>query len=214
MRPWNERTLLIVAAVSSVLFVALGLLTAWQSPLPGEVAAVELSQRPGWFEPIAQFFEGPLDDWGIPIILVAAAFVATFRWRRWWDYGLLFMLCIAVAPLNRPMKVVFDRQRPTEADGDIILRSMSDTMAYPSGHAFAAMLCFGVLAAFAWHFTGGWQRTAAVAVLAVLLVLAGISRMALGVHWPTDVLGGFLFGVACIALLIAIIQRAAGTTAR
>lgn len=213
MTHWNERTLFTVAAVSALLFVALGLLTAWQSPLPGEVAAVELSQRPGWFEPTAQFFEGPLDEWGIPIILVGAAFVATFRWRRW-DYALLFLLCTAVSPLNRPLKVVFDRDRPTEADGDILLRSMSDTMAYPSGHAFAAMLCFGVLAAFAWRFATGWQRVAAVVSLAMLLLLAGLSRMALGVHWPTDVLGGFLLGMACIALLFAFVQRAARLRSR
>ena len=213
MYRWNERLLLAIAAVSTALFIALGLLVAWRSPLPGETAAVELAQRPGWFEPIAEFFEGPVDEWGIPIILVAAAFVATLRWRRW-DFGLLFLLTQAISPLNRPLKVLFDRERPTEADGGILLRSMSDTMAYPSGHAFLAMLAFGMLAAFAWHFTSGWQRAAAMAVLTVLLFLAGVSRMALGVHWPTDVLGGFLLGVACIALLIAFIQRAARSIAR
>jgi undecaprenyl-diphosphatase len=213
MTQWNERTLLAVAAVSMALFVGLGLLVAWQSPLPGEIAAVELSQRPGWFEPIAEFFEGPVDEWGIPFLLMAAALVAVFRGRRW-DYGLLFLLCLAVSPLNRVFKVIFDRERPADADGDIVLRSMSGTMAYPSGHAFLAMLGFGVLAAVAWRFTKGWQRVAALIMLAAFLLLAGLSRMALGVHWPTDVLGGFLLGIACIALLIAIIQRAARPAAR
>ena len=212
MHHWDERRLLNVAAISAVLFVALGLLTEWQSPLPGEVAAIELMQRPGWFEPIAQFFEGPLDAWGLPFIVVTGALVAVFRRRL--DYVMLFVLAQAVTPLNLLFKVIYGRERPTEASGEIVLESFSSTAAYPSGHSLAAVLCFGVLGFIAWRHTGGTTRIATVAAMALVVLLAGYARMALGVHWPTDVLGGFLLGVACIALLIAFIQRAARPTSR
>ena len=208
----DERRLLNFAAISAILFALLGLLTEWQTPLPGEVATIELVQRSGWFEPIAHFFEGPLDAWGLPFIVATGALIAIFRRRL--DYVMLFVLAQAAAPLNLLFKVIYGRERPSEANGEIALESFSSTADYPSGHSLAAILCFGVLGFIAWRHTSGAPRIAAVAALAVLVMLAGYSRMSLGVHWPTDVLGGFLLGVACIALLIAFVQRAARPTAR
>ena len=72
---------------------------------------------------------------------------------------------------------------------------------FPSGHALGSAVTYGLIALVAWRsrVSSGVRRAAAIAGVTIPL-LVGLSRVALGVHYPTDVLGGWLAGTAFIAL--------------
>ena len=79
--------------------------------------------------------------------------------------------------------------------------------AFPSGHVLATVGFYGVLAVFIWRSTS--RRSVAVASLtgaAVVIALVGFSRIYLGVHWLTDVVGGFLVG-SVFVLAVAMLSR-------
>jgi undecaprenyl-diphosphatase len=94
------------------------------------------------------------------------------------------------------LKLAVDRPRP-----EIVSHLVEVlTLSFPSGHAMGAALTYGTLAALACRFAPGRASRIclwAVAVLATLLV--GISRVYLGVHWPSDVLAGWCAGAAWAA---------------
>jgi membrane-associated phospholipid phosphatase len=115
--------------------------------------------------------------------------------RRWQAAGALFAaagsagLWFLVAPLVH-------RARP---DPDLVRVAMRIPYgSFPSGHVLNFTATFGFLAFLAWH-----ARRPAVSVLCLVPPLAiAISRLYLGEHWPSDVLGGFLFGGLWLALTI------------
>ena len=120
------------------------------------------------------------------MVLLLAAWLL---WKQRRRAALVMMLVPTVAAItNSLLKEAFARVRP-----DIVphLDSIGN-LAYPSGHATNAMAFFLLVALlFATKRPGLW-RTIAVA----LALLVGGSRLALGVHWPSDVIGGWLWGVA------------------
>ncbi len=131
--------------------------------------------------------------------LVALVLVWTRRWRR------LLALALVVPGgmvLDVLLKTAFHRSRPDFGDSMAILKGYS----FPSGHTMAATLLYGVLAAFAVESIRSWRwriRTVAAAVGLVLLV--AFSRMYLGAHYLSDVLGAMAAGAAWLALcLIAV----------
>ena len=77
---------------------------------------------------------------------------------------------------------------------------------FPSGHALNSTATYGLLAVVIWR-TGLPQalRLAAVVAGVTLPILVGLSRIALDVHYPSDVLGGWLAGVAFVALAATLI---------
>jgi undecaprenyl-diphosphatase len=86
-------------------------------------------------------------------------------------------------------------------------RASFQQYAFPSGHAGAAVVAYGALIMLAWRTR--WRVPVFIAAL-VLILGTGIGRVYLGVHWPSDVLGGWLLSGA----LLALARLAAGAAAR
>ncbi|ATY33428.1 phosphatase PAP2 family protein [Sphingomonas psychrotolerans] len=95
------------------------------------------------------------------------------------------------------VKALIARSRP-----DLVDRLMEETShSFPSGHAANSAIVYLTLATLLFPLVRGWRMRGFVIAVAMLLVgLIGVSRIYLGVHWPSDVLAGWAFG-SCWALL-------------
>jgi membrane-associated phospholipid phosphatase len=100
------------------------------------------------------------------------------------------------------LKIVIGRHRPTPDLVHVVQTIQQPS--FPSGHTLHYTVFYGFLIfVVATNFKPSWQRTVAIVVFALLILLVGPSRVYLGEHWPTDVLGGYLIGGLCLAPLIA-----------
>lgn len=121
--------------------------------------------------------------------------------RQWRAAGFAAFVLIGTACANGLLKLLFSRARP-----EILLEPLS-TYSFPSGHSSAAFAFFLVLGALAgreqpprWRLT--WMLLACLPAGAVAL-----SRIYLGVHWPTDILAGALLASTFCALGLMLAQR-------
>jgi membrane-associated phospholipid phosphatase len=104
--------------------------------------------------------------------------------------------------LNRILKYVFQRPRPHFDDPLLSLSSYS----FPSGHTMTATVVFGVLAAYLFATTQNWRRRVVIVLVAsFLILLVGFSRIYLGVHYLSDVLGAMAEGLAWLALCLTVV---------
>ncbi len=119
---------------------------------------------------------------------------------------LLFIAVIGGAPLlNHALKDVFQRERP-----DIHRLVDEAGYSFPSGHSMAAFALYGVLTYLLWrHVSSGKGRFILIAVGSIIVLCIGISRIYLGVHYPSDVVGGYLASGVWLSLAIEIFQRTA-----
>jgi undecaprenyl-diphosphatase len=126
----------------------------------------------------------------LPAVLVSVGLLVTRHATR--QLTALLGVTILTEVLNLLLKSLIHRQRPHLWAG---LWSLTD-YSFPSGHSMAAMAVYGMLAyLLGLHYPRQAWRIKLVA--AGLILAIGASRMLLGVHWPTDVLGGYTAG-ACI----------------
>ena len=132
-----------------------------------------------------------------------AVVIALFLWDR--RAGWLMALGAIGSAIDQIVKVSVARQRPT-ADLVTILNPSSG-YSYPSGHAlFFTWLAFMLAIAISPHVHPRWRVV--VWVIAVfVIVFACIGRIWAGAHWPTDVIGGFLLGVAWSAFILWLPER-------
>ena len=143
-----------------------------------------------------------------PVLALLVAVVSALLWaedhRR--EVGVLVTASVGGALLNGALKVLFGRPRPDVIPAQVEVMTLS----FPSGHSMNTMV---VVATLVWIFSRvGASRPLRwiVASAGALLVAAvGLSRMYLGVHYPTDVAGGFAVGFAWAALSAAAFQLAA-----
>lgn len=138
---------------------------------------------------------------GLPMAVMALAFFGWFLWKRQKAECMVFGSALLSLAVNPVLKLLVDRPRPTE---DLVI-TWSDYggLGFPSGHAFTAIILFGLLCYLA-PMIVPWKRGVPLLRLSslLLIILIGISRVYLGAHWPSDVLGGFLVGGIVLTLLI------------
>jgi membrane-associated phospholipid phosphatase len=99
---------------------------------------------------------------------------------------------VGVAPLTELLKALVGRIRPAFEDGGLTYEGLS----WPSGHSSGIATLVTVALVLAWPRLGAPARRVAVAAGVGLVVLVGLTRMWLGVHYLSDVLGGWSLGVA------------------
>ena len=129
----------------------------------------------------------------VPVGIAAAVYLAFRRRRR---AALLLIILFGGRLLVELQKLIFARPRPILTDHLDAVGSLS----FPSGHAANSMI---TLVAIALLLPVGTRwRAAGVAAAGVLTLLIGLSRVMLGVHWPSDVVGGWAFGLLWILLLM------------
>ena len=139
------------------------------------------------------------------LTIVGCAAGIVFIILRWFGPLLLLIITMAgQAALNRGCKYVFPRPRPQA----LINYPAIESLSFPSGHAVASLCLYFVIA---WSITTHLENPAvkvAIWICTVILVfLIGMSRVYIGVHYPTDVVGGFLAGLIWTAAILSTDRR-------
>jgi membrane-associated phospholipid phosphatase len=144
----------------------------------------------------------------ILVALVAAGWLAWLGRRR--DMLLVLGASAGVFVLGPLLKLLFSRPRPPV--GDYLVRI--DSWSFPSGHSLNSMVVLGLLTVLAARERHGVWRVVITVAGASLVLLVGFSRVYLGVHWPSDVLAGWLIGAAWVAVCLTLTRgnrRSSGT---
>jgi undecaprenyl-diphosphatase len=113
--------------------------------------------------------------------------------------------CVTAELLNAILKHAIYRVRP---HGVSPLLTAAGGFSYPSADAMLAVAIFGLGALLlTWSIRSAALRLAAIGAAALFVIAASIARVYLGAHWPADVLGGVLAGVACSAFWLRALLR-------
>jgi undecaprenyl-diphosphatase len=139
----------------------------------------------------------------VTVSCVAAIFGLYLIWRRRFYWLAAFLSSVYGGMLlNKILKFAFQRPRPHFDDPLVSLTSYS----FPSGHTMTATVLYGVLAAYFFTNTQDWRkRMVIVFVASFLILLVGFSRIYLGAHYLSDVLGAMAEGLAWLALCLTVV---------
>lgn len=137
----------------------------------------------------------------IGIILVCIISLFIFRNKK-------INLCIVsnvliVTVVNNLLKIAFMRARP-----DINPLAIENSYSFPSGHAMISMAVYGYLIYLIYyHVDNKVVRRVFITILAILILLIGISRIYLGVHYASDVIGGFSLSIVYLIIYCSVTKK-------
>lgn len=141
-----------------------------------------------------------IGSWWVYLV-VFAVIAGWLLWRRLPRLALFVAVTVGLNPLlNQLVKLAVHRARPVVADPIV----HANGARFPSGHAQAAMVGYAVLLLVFLPVLRGPLRPVAVTVAVLMVAAIGFSRVALGVHFVSDVLAGYVLGAAWVASMVAL----------
>jgi len=114
--------------------------------------------------------------------------------------GTLIWLALIV---STALKDITERTRPLT---EYVTRMFVHSFSFPSGHTTGSTVAFGLLAYYCYHLLPSPLNYIALAFFTLLILLVGISRVYLGAHYPTDVIGGWILGGIVLGIVIFVIK--------
>lgn len=155
----------------------------------------------GYARPVLTYVMRAVSVVGAPAILIASGAVLVFWYVRTGRRQAAFLFAITLAgaeALDQLLKLTFERPRPAAFFGLAVPASYS----FPSGHALVSFAFFVGLATLPAASTANRPRRTLYYIAAALPIAAiGFSRVYLGVHYPTDVLGGYAAAAAWLSIV-------------
>lgn len=206
----RRRPALLILACGLVVLSLLGWLFAETTEAVLErddIAAVDnpvtrwlVQQRQPWLTAAMRTVTRLGDAWFVVTLIVVVTLVLWVRRRPWRELAVLPIASGGAVLIVTFIKVVIERPRPTI--GEIV--ASASGFAFPSGHSAQAVACYGALAWLIAHVTTTRRATVlAWSGASVVAFLIGVSRLYLGVHWLSDVIGGWALGAAWLTVTLS-----------
>jgi membrane-associated phospholipid phosphatase len=208
-RPWYQslrwgRILLVVYAILLALFALLAWWVFYHPVLAIDVTIThefQENQAP-WLRNtmLAVSFIGDVTALSIGLIVLSTALFWVVDLRL--EAVMIVAVSATSASLNALIKYIVARPRPTPYLVDVIQNAGGKS--FPSGHVMSYVAFWGLLFSFAIILFKGnhWWRTALLIISGLFVVLVGPSRIYLGDHWASDVLGAYLIGGVLLGIAL------------
>lgn len=206
----QPRILIPVAAafafLALALFIASGRSFAFDRSLVllfREAGDLSMPVGPAWFREAMRDVTALGSFVGLGLMTIAASLTLWFCRHRPLALGLVLTV-VSATFVSTGLKILIGRDRP-----DIVEHAaLTFTASFPSGHAFLSAATLLSIAGF----VGLAARRDDITQLCIwlawaMIVIIGISRVYLGVHWPTDVIGGWCLGIAWSGVAVALLGR-------
>ena len=199
----DRRHIIIAAALVAAL--GLSVAAAFTRTFPGDPMVShwfqdDLPVASGWMDPTMRTISRLGGAVPLVLLLLAASTVLYARSHR--VQMVVPVVAISGAALAPLLKFIVDRPRPSAEVVDILYPVSG--LSFPSGHAFMAVAMLGALFYLAARLCGPnrYAVLAFRAAIGVLILAIGMSRIYLGVHWASDILGGYLMGALTLYAVI------------
>lgn len=193
----NKQTFLTKGSFALLLFVILGYVVKFHlNYLKDFDSLIQITLRGDLPYTLTLFFSSVTSLINTPVIMTWVAVLAGFfLYKKWWSEAILLIGNLALTGiLVVLLKNVYQRPRPT-------LQHLVEEggFSFPSGHALASTLIFGTLLIIVSQRVQTVQTKRLLqGLLITMILLIAMSRVYLGVHYPTDVLGSLLLGVGIL----------------
>ena len=190
--PYATRAWLILALLAFVAFAGITLLVDARVNFWFDQPVLDIAHNLAGLAPlwnlISNLANYPMIGVGVGIVL--------WLWHanRRHEALLAVFVLIAATAGSELIKLLVARPRPEQTLVEGVVYS------YPSGHVLEALTMFGIIGLLIWRSSSpDWVRIGVNLVFAALVVIVGVARIALAAHYPSDVLGGAVAGVAVLA---------------
>lgn len=197
---------LCIIAVSIVITVQLSVEAAERETMSGDVIVstwVQQTSVPG-VEYLVEFL-----NWigrPIPLAILTGVVAVGLMSRRRYAEAILILPATGTHAVNAILKNIVQSPRPTEQE--VRIQDHATGFGFPSGHTMAVVVFCGVVAYLAWRLIERRRYRYTVHTVVVLAVVGiGFSRIYSGAHWPSDVLGGYLWGAFYTSVLVLLFHR-------
>ncbi|MCK9592727.1 MAG: phosphatase PAP2 family protein [Methanoregula sp.] len=143
-----------------------------------------------------------LGETWIEAVLVGTV-MGIFLARHQWPEAVFVLATASSVVLTSVLKVLIGRPRPPSFLGNPKDYFWSvDQYSFPSGHVLFYVVFFGFIAFLAWSHLTGYVRWLIIAMCGFLIVLIAPSRVYLGAHWASDVIGSYVIGALLLVMII------------
>jgi len=147
-----------------------------------------------------QFVTNVGDIYGYLVLATVFTIFFYLKFKNW-RYVIQMVIVLGMAALsNSALKQVINRARP-----DALHLVSVQTLSYPSGHAMSAIAFYGFMIYLCFTLISEkWLKFSLILLLIFLILTIGISRIYLGVHYPSDIAGGYIAGFIWVVFCIAV----------